>query len=112
VYKNSNRKEGKHRRFDDLEFWAEDGLIFMEDHNDGSFNVITCYDFALRAKCINEEAVRAKYPSDAKRLRDIVMDMYEAWKEAKAQGDPDDPVVAKQKYKERRKAVLITGTAW
>jgi hypothetical protein len=104
------RKEGKRFKHSDLEFWAEEGLIYMEDRRNGDFNVVTCRDFALRAAAINEEAKRAKYPSDAKDLNDWVLKMHECWKEAKTQGDPMDLEIAKRKYKERRKAVLITGS--
>jgi hypothetical protein len=106
------RKEGRHRSFDNLEFWPEDGLVYMEDKNDGTFNVVTCRDFALRARCINEEAKRAKYPSDRDRLNDLVLNMFEVWKEAVDQGDPSDPKIALQKYKERRKTVLLSNTGW
>src|SRR4051812_17445533 len=92
-------KEGSHYKHDQLEFWAEDGLIYIEDRRDGTFNVVTCRDFADRAEAINFEAKRAKYPSDAKNLNDWVLKMFDAWKDAKAQGDPMDVNVAKQRYK-------------
>lgn len=102
-------QEGKHRTFKGLEFWAENGLIFIEDRIDGDFKVITCRDFALRARSINDECKREFYASDRKELQDCVLAMYECWKEAKNQGDPEDIEVARRKYRERRKAVLITG---
>jgi hypothetical protein len=105
------RKEGKHYKHDDLEFWAEDGLIFIEDRRDGTFNVVPCREFSLRAKAINEEAKRATYPSDKANLNEWVLKMHDAWKEAKSQGDPADPRIALQKYRERRKVSIITG-AW
>lgn len=103
------RREGKHYIHEDLEFWPEDGLIFIEDRRDGSFNVVTCYDIGQRAKAINMEAKRAKYQCDRDNLNEWVLKIHEAYKEAKTQGDPADPEVAKQKYKQRRKATMVTG---
>lgn len=104
-------KEGKHYRFEDVEFWAEDGLIFIEDHKDGEFKIDTCRDFAMRAHAINEAArreyQRGKYPSEHKRLVDCVCNMRDCFKEAREQGDPMDPRVVAQQYRERRKATLI-----
>lgn len=102
-------KQSTRYRNEDLEYWAEDGLIYMEDHRCGDFNVITCADFAARARAINLEAKRAKYQVDRDNWNSWVLNMHECWKEAKAQGDPGDPVVMKQRYKERRKAIMVTG---
>lgn len=104
-----SRKEGKHQSHEDLDFWAEDGLIVIEDKRNGDFNVVTCSDFAKRAKAINLEAKRASYPSDRDNLNDWVVKMHTVWKEARAQGDPSDLEVVKSRHRERRKAVLITG---
>lgn len=102
-------KEGKHHTFDDLEFWAEDGLIYIEDKRVGDFHVITCRDFALRAKAINDEAKRTYYICDRHKLNDCVLKMHETYQEAKSQGDPMDVEIAIKKHKERRKAAIITG---
>lgn len=109
-------KEGKHYRFDELEFWAEDGLIFIQDHRDGSVKADTRADFVKRARAVNNEAEReykrGKYPDEHKRLVDCVINMRDAWNEAKDQGDPADPEIAIQKYREYRRsqgAVLIKG---
>ncbi len=103
------RKEGRHYSFMDLEFWAEDGLIFIEDRRDGDFKVITCKEFVNRAKAINEEAKREFYPDDRAKLNNCVMAMHEVWKEAKSQGDAMDVNIAMKKHKERRRASIITG---
>lgn len=102
-------KEGKHYTFDDLEYWAEDGVICIVDTRDGEYKAVTCLDFAKRAEAINEEARRATLPSDRLRLQNCVLDMHEAWKEAKSHGDPGDPEVVKQRIRERRRAIMVTG---
>lgn len=103
------RQEGKRYTFQELIFWAEDGLVYIEDKRDGDFNVVTCRDFVARAKAINEEAKLSLYPSDVQQLQDCVLKMHQAYKDAKNQGDPMDVEIAKRKYKERRKATMITG---
>ena len=74
-----------------------------------SYNVVTCRDFALRAKALNEEAKRSFYPSDVHQIQDCVLMMHAAFKEAKTQGDPSDLEIARKKYKERRKVSMVTG---
>ncbi len=103
------KKVGQHYNFQDLEFWAEDGLIFIEDRRQGDFNIVTCRDFVDRAKAINGEAKLSLYPSDVEQLQACVLKMHAAWKEAKEQGDPMDVEVAKRKYRERRRATMVTG---
>ncbi len=102
-------KAGRHYKFQDLEFWAEDGLVYVEDRRNGDFNVITCRDFVQRAKAINEEAKLSLYPSDVEELQSCVLKMYQVYKDAKSQGDPMDVAIAKRKYKERRKVSMLTG---
>jgi hypothetical protein len=103
------RKEGKHHTFDDLEFWAEDGIVCIVDTRDGSCNAVTRKDFVKRASAIYDESQRSKYASDKKKLQDLIISMHEVWKEANTQGDPADVNVVKHRLKESRKAILVTG---
>ncbi len=103
------RPVGRRYSFLDLDFWAEDGVIFIEDKRDGDFNAVTCKDFVQRAKALNEEAKRSLLPSDVQALQDCVLMMYECWKEAKSQGDPSDVEIAKRKYRERKRTAIVTG---
>jgi hypothetical protein len=106
------RKEGQHYKFDDLEFWAEDGVICIVDARNGDINAVTCKEFVERAEVINREAKRATYASDQRRLNDCVLNMYEVWKEAKQQGDPTDPAVMRQRLKDRKRAILTPSLIW
>lgn len=105
-------KEGKHYQFDDIEFWAEDGIICIIDTRNGDTNAVTCKEFVKRASVINDEAARAANSSERRRLQDCVLNMHAAWKEAKTQGDPSDPEVLKRRLKERRRAILTPGLVW
>ncbi len=105
-------KEGPHYRQEKCEFWAEDGLIFLEDERDGTFAIITCADIKARAVALYKEAKRAAnagYMDSRDNLNEWVIKLGEVWKDAKDQGDPCDIEVAKERYKQRRKAVLVTG---
>lgn len=111
-----NRREGKHHRFKDLEFWAEEGVILIEDQLNGDVTAATCKDFVTRAKCIYDEIPRMKYADERKELQDGVINMHAVWKEAKEQGDPMDPEVARKKYLERKRAgkatLIVAGSGW
>lgn len=96
------KKEGKHYAFDDIEFWACDGVICIVDTRNGDINAVTCKEFALRARDINDEARKATYAYDKRRLQNLVISMHEVWKEAKEQGDPADPAVIKQRLRDRK----------
>ena len=104
-------REGKHFRFDDIEFWAEDGLVFIVDHRDGSCKLDYLSDFKKRAFALNEEAKRlykeGKYPDEHKKMTDCVCSMRDCYTEAKDQGDPGDPKILAQKLKERRRTMML-----
>ncbi len=104
------RKEGKHYKMDNLEFWAEEGVICCVDDRTGMYNAITCPDFAARALTLHIEAKRMdKWSDTRKNLFDCVMKMRDAWKEAKEQGDMTDLEVMKTRLKERKRAIMVTG---
>jgi hypothetical protein len=105
-------QEGKHHRHEDLEFWAEEGIVCIIDHRNGDVNAVTCNDFKLRAACLNRAAKRATTTEEANDLYDWTLKMYEVWQNAKDQGDPSDPEVMKQKLRQRRRAVMVTGLDW
>lgn len=104
------RREGTHYLHKDLELWAEEGLIFIEDRKKGDFQINTCADMKERAIALYKESKRADTHPDARdELNKWVITINEAWRDAKAQGDPMDVEVAKAQYRQRRKAVMVTG---
>lgn len=106
------KKVGKRRRYMDLEFWAENGLIYMEDHRDGSFQVLTTYEARERAVQMAEEAPRMKYYKEQVALLKMVEEMCDVIDEAKHQGDPMDDDVRREKGREikrSRSKILLPG---
>jgi hypothetical protein len=100
----------KPHRFRDQLFWAEGGLICIENQKTGEFKVIKRLDATLRAIALNAELAFTEYPSDRDELMRCVVALCEAVKEARRQGDPSNPEVAMQKIKDARKTSLITGS--
>lgn len=106
-------KVGRRYSFDDIEFWAEEGTICIEHKDSGDCTVVYRQDFAKRAQCLNFEAKHPQTtPSDRVRLQNAVIDMHEAWTEAKNQGDPTDREVMRQKLRERKRAILVPSCVW
>jgi hypothetical protein len=106
-------KIGQRYKFKNLQFWAEEGVICIEDQEDGELTAVMCKEFAYRARAINEEAKITEDRDIRKMLFDGVLDMYEAFKDAKRQGDPSDPEVIRHRVRERRRAMLLTSAkAW
>ena len=98
------KKVGKRRKYMDLEFWSENGLIYMEDHRDGSFQVLTRFEAFERAQQMAEEAPRMKYYDEQIALLKMVEQMCDVVQEAKDQGDPMDDEVRKQKGREIKRS--------
>jgi hypothetical protein len=106
----TSRATGPRQRYREQEFWAEGGMICIEKRDTGAFRVLTRAEAAARAIALNQELkYMDDYPSDRKELSDCVVALCEAVKEAKRQGDPTKPEVARQILKQARKATMITG---
>jgi hypothetical protein len=96
---------GKCYTYRKLKFYAENGFICLHDEDTGEFFVLTRREFLERAQAISEEAKRlrfmaAEHPSkaawlsaDRAELQIAVENMIAVTKEAKEQGDRDDPEV-------------------
>lgn len=95
---------GRRYSFRGLQFWAELGLVRLEDQKDGSYFVITRREALLRAQAINEEISHSSYASERSELQNLVQNMIECVKEAKTQGDPMDMEVRQSKSKEIKRA--------
>lgn len=103
-------KMGPVYRFKAQRFWAENGLVCIEDQISGSFKALTRAEAAARAVALNAELPYMQYPSERDELCNCVVNLCEAVKEAKRQGDPTDPNVRRQLVKDQRKvSMLIEG---
>jgi hypothetical protein len=117
-------REGTRFEHDQIVFWAENGLIYVEDHRDGSFNAITVKDALKRAAVLTVEArrvaarIRASANTsgnrvaaeDRAKLLTCVENLITACRQARAQGDPSDPKVIEDLRKQRKKNHLVFGT--
>ena len=101
------RKRGNRYEYLSLIFWPENGFIYIEDKDDGSFTTCSRRDWLERASSFNADAQRRGYIATragnewkkmtAAQERDAMISlvecMLECAKQAKAQGDPLDPKV-------------------
>jgi len=96
---------GKCFTYRGLKFYAQNGFVCLHDEETGEFYVLTRKEFLLRAQAIGEEAQRmrvmaADNPSaavwlsaDRMELQQAIDNMIACTREAKEQGDRDDPAV-------------------
>jgi hypothetical protein len=96
---------GKCFTFRGLKFYAKNGFVCLHDEATGEFFVLTRKEFLQRAQALADEAKRlrhmaATYPSkaawltaDRMELQQAIDNMLECTKEAKEQGDRNDPQV-------------------
>lgn len=103
---------GKCYTYRDLKFYAKNGFVCLHDEEDGAFFVLTRKEFLQRAKALADEAHRlrtmaAENPgrpwlaSDRLELQNAIEDMIACTREAKEQGDRNDPKVAEWFAKHR-----------
>ena len=97
-------------KYNQIEFWAEDGLIQINDERDGSQKAETSAAMRPRAKALFEEASRATYADEKRALMGAARDIMLCIQEAREQGDPTDPRAAKELAHDNRK-IWSTGVS-
>lgn len=90
-------------KYNQIEFWAENGFIQIYDGRDGSQKAELTSVMRGRAKALFEEASRATYHDEKNKLLEAARDIMLCIQEAKEQGDPSDPKVASQLAHDNRK---------
>lgn len=97
----NNVRESKHYRYQDIEFWAKGGRIFMLDHREAekgnadplkAVKTMSPGDLIARAIAVRIE-VGDEYPDRAAAARQLLERAVEIAKFAKRQGDPTDAKV-------------------
>jgi hypothetical protein len=116
---------GKCYTYRGLKFYAKNGFVCLHDEETGEFFVLTRKEFLQRAQAISDEAQRLRYmaaenPSKAVWLSADRMDLQQAidnmiacTKEAKEQGDRDDPTVDEwfRRHRPGRKSKISLASA-
>jgi hypothetical protein len=115
---------GKCYSFRDLKFYAQNGFICLHDEETGEFFVLTRREFLLRAQALSEEAGHMRHmcaenpsmkwlSSERLELQNAVDDMLSCTREAKEQGDRDDPQVAAwfQRHRPHRRSKVSMAAA-
>lgn len=69
-------------------FYAENGLIYLEDENNGDFKPCGVKEFMFRALALSRERDKEEYPFDKKRYQHLIEGMVACAKTAEQQGDP------------------------
>lgn len=96
---------GKCYTFRGLKFYARNGFVCLHDEEDGSFFVLTRKEFLQRAAALSDEAKRLRQQAtqnpgkawilaDRLELQSAIENMVECCKDAKEQGDRNDPEVS------------------
>jgi hypothetical protein len=96
---------GKCYTFRGLKFYARNGFVCLHDEQDGSFFVLTRKEFLERAAALSDEAKRLRQQAvqnpgkawilaDRLELQSAIENMVACCKDAKEQGDRNDPEVA------------------
>ena len=94
-------KSSKRHIYQDLIFWADRGMIAMEDRRDGSYKRASPEDFDARAEAIGAESRRCYYPLERAAMQAVANTMKRVIAEAIAQGCPLDPKVQEYDAKHR-----------
>jgi hypothetical protein len=116
---------GKCYTYRGLKFYAKNGFVCLHDEETGEFFVLTRKEFLQRAQAISDEAQRLRYmaaenPSkavwlsaDRVDLQQAIDNMIACTKEAKEQGDRDDPTVDEwfRRHRPGRKSKISLASA-
>jgi hypothetical protein len=97
-------QEGKHYRFRNQEFFAVEGMVVLEDANDGSIKGLTVRTALKRAEALNAQVKVMNYRDERDEVMRCVENLIECIKEAKLQGDPTDPEICLKKVREQRRS--------
>ena len=100
----------KSYKYNQIEFWAENGLVNIYDDRDGSTKVETISVMRTRAKALFDESSRAQNGYDKKKLIEAARDIMLCIQEAREQGDPTDARVIKDLAHANRK-IWSTGAS-
>lgn len=104
-------KQGKVYAYKNLIFWAQGGVICIEDKENGDFNTVTAAEFAARIITVREILAKDRHRFTDERNEDhnFILNGCACVKEARKQGDPFDPAVIAYMNRHRGKSYIFTG---
>lgn len=106
--------EGRRYRFRQEMFWAQRGMICLENLRNGDFECLTVRQFISHLMSINQGISRIpdRYWDEREEHHAYVRHGMAACQEAKRQGRPDDPkAVADMLKAQRSTQVLLSGNS-
>lgn len=91
----------------DCRFWAENGMVRVEDARDNSYKALTVRQALLHLNGIND-MLRAStretdYYDEITAMQRFVTEMTEVIQKAREQGSPDDPSAVRDKVRRQKK---------
>ena len=114
------KKEGKHYRFQRLEFYADQGMITLIDLDKAADSSVTPDEAIQRLRpgqflkrvIAVRMGTKDTYPDEAMQSNKLLEDATAACKLAKSQGDPLDPEVQDHMVKHtKRNRILVSGSS-
>ncbi len=105
-------KIGKHRRYRQQEFWAQNGLVYHMDYRDDCtdeerFVVYTAAEMVAKAIQLNYLSRDWRWADEREEICNGSLAMVGTAKDARKQGDPTDPRAAKQLAYDNRKLIFL-----
>lgn len=105
-------KDGKHFRFRKLEYWAQSGMICVQDDryessDPRSFEIVMVREMLYRIRAINAEIHLIKYRDEREEHHKLVDNMIKCCRQAQRQGRPDDPKAVADMLKSRRRSWVM-----
>jgi hypothetical protein len=97
-------------KYNQIEFWAEGGLIRIHDGRDGSDKSEPISVMRKRAKALFEESSRVQHQDEKSQIIAAARDIMLCIQEAKEQGDPTDAKVIKDLAHDNRR-IWSTGAS-
>jgi hypothetical protein len=107
-------RQGRRYRFRQETFWAERGMICIENRHTGDFECLTVRQFLAQLDAVNQGISRIpdRYWDEREEHHAFVSNGIQACREAKAQGRPDDPKAVADMIKAHRSTqVLLSGSS-
>jgi len=99
--------------YEHLRFWAERGLIHMEDARDNSYKIFTVRTILHRIRALNDMLGNTRagrqgfmHEDKVRTIQDFIDRMTDLCKKAQEQGMPEDPSARRDLVRRRPKTVV------